>query len=275
MRKILLRLGVSYLLISLFLYCIQDLLLFPMLTRRLLGSEFTDQPPPGISRFSVDTKDGDQIEVWTTYGANSNLNRPYVGVIFHGNGETVAERNYLPFFARHNIPAFTFDYRGTGVSTGWPSESKILSDAELLWYEIEKRTGVSADHAIILGNSIGTGAASFLAERIQPRALIIIAGYASIQKLAASRYAYRPFLWLLRYQFSTEQYLSNLKTDCAILAHGGSDQVIGIEHIDMLSQRINPKNVKKSIILKEAEAGHNDIFYAASDRLDQALEQCL
>jgi len=265
---------VAYLVISSILWLTQDILLFPLLKNKLSSSSFPN-PPESIDSFFVNTDDGERLQVWTTYGKDKNLTSPYIGIIFHGNGETVAERNYLPFFAGHRIQAFTFDYRGYGNSTGWPSEEKLLKDSKSIWHAIQQKTGVDASHVIILGNSIGAGPASYLASEINPHALILIAGYANVPEILRDLPWYRPFSWILRYEFPNAQNLKKLRSHCVILAHGRKDNLINIRHLELLQKSLTPANVDRVIPLESIDASHNDIFYAVEEKLNQKLDECL
>ena len=264
-----------YIILALLLWFGQDLLLFPMLSTKFIGSSSQQLPPATVDSFFVDTDDGEKLEVWTTFGRTPNLTSPYVGLIFHGNGETVAARNYLPFFARHKIPAFTIDYRGYGNSSGWPREENLLRDTEAFWRAVQERTGVNAKNAIILGNSIGSGPASYLAASIEPRALILIAGFSSLPEVLADIPSYTPFRWLLRYQFPNHEYLQKLRSDCVILAHGMKDTTINFRHLGLLQQSASHAGIQRVISLTSQEASHNDIYYLVEEELDRSLDECL
>lgn len=275
LSSIAVRASAASIFLCLILWIGQDLLIFPLLGKRLLPTTPPLIPPDTINQITVTTPDGDSLDVWTTYGKNPELTAPYVGIIFHGNGETVASGNFLPFFARHRIPAFTFDYRGYGNSTGWISESKLLSDAELVWQEIHRRTGVPASQTIILGNSIGSAPATWLASKIKPHTLILLAGYISVPQIIADMPLYRPFTWLLRYKLSTVDYLNQVEARCVILAHGENDEIIKFRHMDALSRSVDKRKIQKLVLLADEKATHNNIYYRVEASLEQELESCL
>lgn len=265
----------AYLCLSFVLWQFQEYLLFPVLDWQRTHKTSPPIPPAGVESFFVTTPDGEKLNVWTTYRENSGLDSPYVGLIFHGNGETVTSKNYLPFFARHGIPAFTFDYRGYGESTGWPSEKNMERDAQTVWEAIQKRTGKNASQLVILGNSIGSGPASYLAATVSPRALILIAGFSSMPDVLMELLLYRPFLWVLRYQFNNIQQLSRLRSDCVVLAHGRKDTIIPFAHQARLEKALINSTVKEVIILNDPNASHNDIYYAIENPLNAAVDKCL
>lgn len=254
------------------LFASQELFIFPML-RAHLG--FSDPeigvPPDGIEEFFVKTEDGNDINVWTTFKKGEQPKN--IAMVFHGNGETVASQNFLPFFRDLGIPAFTFDYRGYGRSSGWPSEAGINLDADAVWSEIQRRTGINANQLIIIGNSIGTGPATRLAHRVSPKALILIAAYSDFPTLVSGMPVYAPFLFTLRYKLPVAEYLKDIKTDCVIFAHGIRDEIIPFSHRLTNASAVNP-NVN-SIILDSETARHGDIFYKTEDRLKVEVLKCL
>lgn len=271
-KKALVTLLIAYLGIAAFLYSTQELFIFPMLRARLRPSQNpVIKPPSGIDEFFVRTEDGNDIHVWTTFKPGDKPQN--VAMIFHGNGETVSSQNFLPFFKNLGVPAFTFDYRGYGRSSGWPSEEAINSDAAAVWAEIQKRTGIDSKHLILLGNSIGSGPATFLAHKISPKALILIAAYSDFPTLVSGMPLYAPFRFILRYQLPVASYLKDLNVKCLIMAHGKQDEVIPLSHLET-----NLKNVKTDTnltVLESEDARHGDIFYKVEDRLNTATKKCL
>jgi fermentation-respiration switch protein FrsA (DUF1100 family) len=252
---------------ALWLYFSQDKLIFPGAPG---NPRAYSEPPEGVSSFFVTTEDGERIEVWTTY--NDTYRNTPVGIIFHGNGEDVSAMNYLPFLKRIGVPAFTFDYRGYGKSTGTPSEAGIYKDADAVGRAVLEHTGVTSERLLILGNSIGSGPAAYLASQLQPRVLVLIAGYSSIPDVVLRMPQYAPFSFLLRYKFPTSSYLAKLQHGCVIIAHGARDDIIPPELHKKLSASV-PAPVQKTVLFSE-EAGHNDIFYHVETGLERAIGAC-
>lgn len=265
----------GYLLCSIFLYFLQELLIFPVLTAQLFGVSFVQAPPPHISIAEVRTPDGETLQGWTTFNRATFPNPHHVGVIFHGNAETIHAGNFLPMFLDQGVPAYTFDYRGYGSSTGWPSEQRLKEDAVAIWNHIQSETGLAPDRAIILGNSLGTGIASHLARSITPKALILIAPYASIPHVVRGRIAYRPFQWLLRYNLSVLDDVASLRSGEIIIAHGKSDNVIPFENFSLLTEQLHRnKHVKVTPLVGET-AGHDDIYYEVEGKLKEKLREAI
>jgi pimeloyl-ACP methyl ester carboxylesterase len=176
-------------------------------------------------------------------------------------------------FLQQGIPAYTFDYRGYGNSTGWPSEERLKSDSVAIWKHIQRETGVSPENAIVLGNSLGSGIASHLAKTIQPKALILIAPYASIPAVVRSRIVYRPFEWVLRYNLSVVDDLRALTRGEVIVAHGKADGVIPFDNFTQIVETLSHNREVKVTPLVSETAGHNEIYYAVEDELVSALKK--
>lgn len=85
---------------------------------------------------------------------------------FHGNTGTVAQGRRTEEYrmygsgASDKIFVITFDYRGFGKSTGSPSESGLLKDAEAVVDWALNTAGISPDRIVLLGHSLGTAVAT-------------------------------------------------------------------------------------------------------------------
>ena len=246
----------------------QELLMFPVTQNKLSWRPtVAPLPPSGIEQFYATTSDNEKIDVWTTYRTGTAA--PFVAIIFHGNGETVANRSFLPFFEKLGIPAFTFDYRGYGQSSGWPSEQGIYRDGEAVWEEIRRRTALPADRLIILGNSIGSGPAAYLASKISPAMVILLAGYSDMPTLVGQLDGYRYFLPFLRYRLPTAEYLQKLYRGSVILVHGKRDTTIPFDHLARLRAAVSP-SVAMTVIESE-QSGHDEIFAVTEPELRNAV----
>lgn len=274
-KKAVVLVFIVYLGISSFFYLAQELFIFPVLLNQILDNSKNPNselpPPPGIERFFAKSQDGEKIDVWTTFKSGEKPKN--VAIIFHGNGETLTKGSFLPFFRDLDIPAFSFDYRGYGRSSGWPSEEGLYLDAEAVWSEVQQRTRVEASNLIILGNSIGSGPGSYLARKLSPKVLILLAAYSDFPTLISGMPFYAPFIFSLRYKLPVGEYVGALSRNCVILAHGKEDRVIPFSHLkrvrDSISSSVNLK------VIESEDAGHNDIFYKVEDRLRVATQECL
>ncbi|KAF1968145.1 alpha/beta-hydrolase [Bimuria novae-zelandiae CBS 107.79] len=87
-------------------------------------------------------------------------------IYFHGNTGTVAQGRRTEEYrmyssgASDKIFVLTFDYRGFGKSTGSPSESGLMNDAEAVIDWALNTVGISPDRIVFLGHSLGTAVAT-------------------------------------------------------------------------------------------------------------------
>ncbi len=88
-------------------------------------------------------------------------------VFFHGNGEIAADYDELaPVYVESGASFWAVDYRGYGRSTGFPSYSRMFSDAEAVAKDIPRIAALanrSFRYVFVMGRSLGSAPAIFLA----------------------------------------------------------------------------------------------------------------
>ena len=161
-------------------------------------------PPPGVESFTVTTSDLKELEVWRYAPAEPKPGGPIV-VILHGNAGNLQDYFYLQQkFHRLGLISYDLEYRGYGQSTGWPTESGLYEDADAYWRAVVNRENVGPERILLFGLSLGSGPATYLAERNKAKTLTIIAGYSSIPDVVSDRWIIGPlwpFVWI---QFPNE-----------------------------------------------------------------------
>jgi len=127
----------------------------------------------------------DSIEVFTTGTQRGNRigcmyirtsSNPRFTIMFsHGNAVDLGQMSsfYLGLGSRINCNIFSYDYSGYGVSTGKPSEKNLYADIEAAWHVLRSRYGISPEHIILYGQSIGTVPTVDLASRYEVGAVIL------------------------------------------------------------------------------------------------------
>ena len=114
-----------------------------------------------------------------------------------------------------NTRIITFNYRSYGKSKGSANEKNLLSDALEIATFVEKNYGLF----YLLGFSIGSNVASYVASKIQVKALFLVGAFDSIAALAKSKFVDRSFFPMIdlskifRYQFKTSDYVKNVAAD--------------------------------------------------------------
>lgn len=158
----------------------------------------------------------------------------------HGNAGTLEHWSSIaPDYTSLGFDIMLLDYRGYGKSEGEiESESQFFSDVSAAYETLAKRY----ENIVIVGYSIGTGAATFLASKYQPSALILQAPYYNLVELADSRVPLVPD-FLKKYRFETNLFLPKVKCPVYIF-HGTDDRLITISNGQRLSKLLPADRVR-------------------------------
>ncbi|MBF0198140.1 MAG: alpha/beta hydrolase [Planctomycetes bacterium] len=199
---------------------------------------------------------GHKVEVLNNDGEKLNLIVLNEGqddalIYFGGNAEAVEDNAYIfsQSFPNHSI--YLLNYRAFGGSSGSPSESGNFSDA-LALYEL-----VSGRHASIdvLGRSLGSGVAVFLASEREVRHLALVTPYDSIESVAQGRYFMFPIFLMLKDKYKSIDRVPHLKQKTLIL-RAETDQVVPAVHTDNLLKAFKKDSVNVKLI---PGSNHNTI----------------
>ena len=151
------------------------------------------------------------------------------GLIFylHGNGGNVNSwGDVAHVYTELNYDVFIMDYRGCGKSEGEiASEIQFFDDVKCGYRKMNSR--YEENEIIILGCSVGTGAAAWLASNESPKKLILQSPYYSLTDLMSQLMPSMSAV-LLEYKFETFKYLQNTKVP-VVLFHGKEDKIISYE----------------------------------------------
>lgn len=177
------------------------------------------------------------------------------GLVFylHGNGGALDSWGHVaPTYTRLGYDVFLLDYRGYGKSQGRiGSQAQLLSDAEAAYQQLlphypEERT-------IVLGYSLGTGIATWLAARHHPKQLILQAPYTSVRAMARRHYPWVP-AFIVRYPLATDEILPRVSAPVVIF-HGDQDEIIEYQGTLALQAALKPQDQ----FITLADAGHNGL----------------
>lgn len=148
------------------------------------------------------------------------------GVIlyFHGNaGDLSRWGTVAEYFVGMEYDVLVMDYRTYGKSVGALSEQAFYDDAQFCYNYLK---GFYAEHEITLyGRSLGTGIATYLTSKNNPKQLILETPYYSITDVAVSRFPMFPVAKLLKYKFPNFQFIEQVKCPITIF-HGTEDEVV-------------------------------------------------
>ena len=123
-------------------------------------------------------------------------------IYFGGNAEEISPQlAQLPQLL--GASAAGFNYRGYGASGGSPGETQLRADALVVFDAALAKLGQPARQTIVIGRSLGSHLAAYVAAHRPVGGLILVTPFDSIQQLAADRYRLFPVRHLLRHPFDT------------------------------------------------------------------------
>lgn len=188
-------------------------------------------------------------EVYLTTSDDKKLHALYFhaenpkGVVYylHGNSGNLEDwGDVAGIYLELNYDVFILDYRGFGKSEGKISnEKEFYADAELGYDYLKNKMDESK--IVVIGYSIGTGVASYLASKNNPQQLILQSPYYSLTEVANSLYPFLPSS-LLKYKFETHSYLDQIQQPISIF-HGDDDKVIYYEDHSHLKNHLKPTDL--------------------------------
>ena len=237
-----------YLLFGISLYMLQEKLLF---LPTVLEQNYKYKFSYNFEEINLKTKDDATLNAIHFKTGNPK------GVIlyFHGNaGDLSRWGNITEFFVAKNYDVLVMDYRTYGKSVGRLSEQAFYDDADLFYNYLKKE--YKEDKITLYGRSLGTGLATFLASKHNPKQLILETPYTSIAAVAKYRFPLFPVKLLLKYKFPSSTFIK--KVTCPItIFHGTEDAVVSYKFGKELSE-IPPKDQTTFIIIEGGN--HNNLI---------------
>jgi alpha/beta superfamily hydrolase len=262
--------------LGLFLVLTQDLQIFAELRSSLLPGYLPQHDPlPGrVERLTLQTSDNEMLEAWRL--PPQGVDSGYTALIFHGNGGTlVTYLKYQKWLSNEGLTTYGLDYRGFGKSTGWPSEEGLYTDADTLWNNVVTTAGVNPSKIILVGISLGSAPAAYLAHKHPVRSLVLQGAFTSIKDVAADRPFYsflQPFIW---HEFPTQRFVSAGQASCAVFIHGEQDSIVNFSHLHRLTQAWNNRGKTQAITVTSKLAGHMNVFDRERSKITEAVLECL
>ena len=241
-------------------------------TRGWIKGSRADAVPSGIEGQFLTTPDGTRIELWRREAdaLRRRQQPPTVALYFNGNGEIVDHSpGVLNWFAANGMNGYAFGYRGFGHSSGQPTEQGIYEDCDTVLDYIVKREGIDARDLLLVGRSLGTGPASYIAAKTRARRLVLVSPYVSIDEVVRDSALLAPLVPFLRVHFPTLEYLKKLDDTEIVLLHGAQDATISVEHSRRISETFTGR--KNLHFIEIPGAGHNDIFFEHLTDIGRAL----
>lgn len=170
---------------------------------------------------------------------------------FGGNAEDVAlsVAELVSIFPGYDL--YIPHYRGYGGSSGQATEEALCSDAVALYQEVAK----SNDSIVVMGRSLGTGVAVYLASEKEVSSLILVTPFDSMTRLASSYYPFVPVSLLLKDKFESISRAAGIDIPMlALIAE--QDEVIPRRNSDRLVSAFDPALTSVQVV---SGTNHNTI----------------
>ncbi len=270
----LIRLIVSALVLGVLVVVTQDIQIFPTAAFSIFNYSARDPAtlPKGVESLFISTEDGARLEVWKyAERVRAEKERKKAIIFFHGNAGDVA--NFFPYqkyLSQLGGVVYSVDYRGYGKSSGWPTEKGLYADARAIASYVLEKEGIEPSDLLIVGFSIGSAPASYLAQKISAGCLLLVSPFSSLKDAVKTLPLFgvlHPFLFC---EFPVQKYVSNLKDTVLIVVHGKADTVVPYEQGKRVYQQGNESLVGEMLSLDNA--GHNDVFFALWPEIAKSLK---
>jgi pimeloyl-ACP methyl ester carboxylesterase len=191
----------------------------------------------------------------TLHGWVVNPGKADALIFFGGNGESV-ERD-VGFF-RDNLPQYSVylvPYRGYSSNPGEPTQTNLFADSLRVFEWVHARHA----RVSLMGRSLGTGVATWLASQRRIERLVLVTPYDSIASIAAERFPLFPVAWFLKDPYESWRYAGAIRVPVlAVLAE--DDAIIPRVHSDALIA-LFPTRPE---VVVAPHANHNNIHNSAT-----------
>lgn len=209
---------------------------------------------------------GKKLRGWLKYNYSKNEASPLV-IFFLGNYQnsadaltTFTDYHVFDYFSNYNI--LIVDYPEYGKSEGKISEKSVFQAAEKIYDYAITLDCVDRDNIVVLGYSIGTGPATYLASQRNVNGLMLLAPYDEALSLynANVNIFYGPLKHLTTLKLESYKYASNVTAKTLIIT-SYDDEVINYKFSVNLSKYFN--NLEELIIL-DNKVKHSGYFSQSS-----------
>jgi len=206
--------------------------------------------PSGTKEIFFEAEDGVRIQALHLHNPSSDT----ITIVFHGNAGNIYRRlNDYRRLRRLDTGVFAVSYRGYAKSEGSPSEAGIYRDGKAAFDYVTKVMGYPPSRIFIFGQSIGSTAATDLAQDKDIAGLILVSPLSSARDqatvmglgFAAS---------LTGNAFDNAKKIKRLKAPLVVI-HGTQDRIIPIG----MGQKVFDAAVSQKHFYEIKGAGHNDL----------------
>jgi hypothetical protein len=186
-------------------------------------------PGAAIEEVNLITSDRVRLHGWLVKASPTQTPAPLL-VYFGGNAEEVS---WLASTAGQYAgwSLLMFNYRGYGRSDGKPGEAELFADALQIYdYAVGR---AAAGRVAVMGRSLGSGVAVYLAAQRPVAGVILVSPYDSIESVAKRVYPFLPISLMLKHRFDSLSRAPGIKAPLLCLV-ASDDRVIPRPHSERL-----------------------------------------
>ena len=156
-------------------------------------------------------------------------------IYFGGNGDAV--QNMREDYARWGAgrTVYLVAYRGYGASDGTPTEAALFGDALAIYDDVRTR---QPDIAVV-GRSLGSGVATYLASQRPLQRLVLVTPFDSIARIAQRRFPMFPAALMMRDKFESWRYAPAVHCPVLVIA-AQNDRVVPADSTARLMEKFSP-----------------------------------
>ena len=207
-------------------------------------------PQPGVLTVTAQTveiiRDKAILRGWVV-----NEEKESAVIYFGGNAErpeaSLDDFKYL--FDQQAV--YMINYRGYGESEGSPTEKDLYIDAVAIYDHIAD----SHNHISVIGRSLGSGVATYLATERDVHRLILVSPADCLVNIAQDIYPIFPMQLMMKDKYNSAARAPQI-TASTLIIKAENDEVIPGESTDRLIEAFNPDILQVATI---PVANHNDI----------------
>ena len=202
----------------------------------------------------------DHVKLHGWYIPGNTVSKSPLLIYFGGNAEDMTGVLEDPFFdlTRFRPCALLLvNYRGYGQSQGQPGEKQFCKDAVFLYDHFANQDEIDKAGVMVMGRSLGTGVAVYLASQRPLKGIILVSPYDSIANVAQELYPYIPVSVFIRHPFDAASLAPGISIPLLALT-AAADSTISSKRSSALLAKWGGPCHHVSI----PEADHNDLNYS-------------
>lgn len=250
--------------ISIGIYLVLLLLIF-LFQRSLLY--LPDQSAPSESQLSKmnvsevrlqSQSNGDLRSLWRAPLQESD---PVI-LFLHGNAGSQYHRiPILQAIASDGSGTLLVGYPGYGGNSGKPSEQALYAAAQANFDWLVAQ-GISPQRIVIVGESLGSGVAAFLATQNEAAGLLLIASYTGMDDMAQRQFPIFPARWLVKDKYRSIDRVGQIDMPLSWI-HGTADALVPFA----MGQRLFDSAKMPKTAHAIERGGHNDLWSRGIDKI--------